>query len=413
MLKRTYSWPDGHWDWYQHLSFKHGVRAGQMIFVGGQVDKSEHGEPLHVYDIRAQTEVVINHIDRVLREFDACLADVTKLVAFYVDDGSVDEERLLAQIGGCLIEADGAPRGVGPAITLVPLPCLALPGMFVEIEAIAMRGVDGESLMRDVVNLPDLPALASPFCHGLRCGENLWISAQAAREPGGQIRHSDDIHAQTPIALDAVTRVLEALGGESRDAVKISCWYQREQLKSPMESQVPELLSKLEGCRAAVTELSTPCLPTGEAIRMDLWAMRSSNGAATPREYFEAEGLWRQPTSASYPMAVKSGAMVFVSGQLPLDTSGDVVDCGDLSAQTRTVMEYTRRILQSFGLTIDDMVKQNSFYLGTADPETIVTNQRLRSSYYAEPAGASTGVPLPEFPLDEVMVTVETLAMRR
>ena len=146
---------------------------------------------------------------------------------------------------------------------------------------------------------------------------------------------------------------------------------------------------------------------------MDLWAMRSSHDAEAPRRHIEAEGLWRRPTSESYPMAVTCGDMVFVSGQLPLDESGHVVGCGDLSAQTRTVMEYTRRILESFGLTMDDMVKQNSFYLGTADPKTIVTNQRLRSSYYAEPAGASTGVPLPGFPLDDVMVTVETVAMRR
>ena len=57
------------------------------------------------------------------------------------------------------------------------------------------------------------------------------------------------------------------------------------------------------------------------------------------------------------------------------------------------------------------MVKQTSFFLGKADPKDIVTNQTLRSSYYAEPAGASTGVPMPALALDEVMVSVETIAM--
>ena len=76
-------------------------------------------------------------------------------------------------------------------------------------------------------------------------------------------------------------------------------------------------------------------------------------------------------------------------------------------------MESTRTVLAAFGLTLDDMVKQNSFYQGTADPTTIVSNQRYRSSFYTEPAGASTGVPLPFLPLAVLLVSVETVAMTR
>src|SRR5438045_5264558 len=91
MPTRSYAWPQGHWDWYQHLAFKHGGRAGKMSFVGGQVDKSSAGEPLHTFDLATQTAMVIRHIDTVLREFGAGLANVVKLVAFYATDGHVDE----------------------------------------------------------------------------------------------------------------------------------------------------------------------------------------------------------------------------------------------------------------------------------------------------------------------------------
>jgi hypothetical protein len=47
MKNREYSWPNGHWDWYQHLAFKHGIRVGDLMFVGGQVDKTDQGEPLN------------------------------------------------------------------------------------------------------------------------------------------------------------------------------------------------------------------------------------------------------------------------------------------------------------------------------------------------------------------------------
>ena len=152
MPTRSYAWPQGHWDWYQHLAFKHGVRAGEMAFVGGQVDKSSTGEPLHAFDLATQTAVVVRHIDTVLREFGAGLANVVKLVAFYATDGHVDETAFLADIGRHVLAHGGAPDGVGPAITLVPLPCLALPGMMVEIEAIAMLGKDGERFPRPTAN---------------------------------------------------------------------------------------------------------------------------------------------------------------------------------------------------------------------------------------------------------------------
>jgi hypothetical protein len=57
--------------------------------------------------------------------------------------------------------------------------------------------------------------------------------------------------------------------------------------------------------------------------------------------------------------------------------------------------------------------KQNSFYQGEADPATIIRNQRYRSSFYTEPAGASTGVSLPFLPLEGLRMSVETVAMTR
>ena len=104
---------------------------------------------------------------------------------------------------------------------------------------------------------------------------------------------------------------------------------------------------------------------------------------------------------------------MFVGQQVALDVAGHALVPGDLMEQTRLVMEATRAVLASFGLTLDDMVKQNSFYQGTADPATIVSNQRYRSSFYTEPAGASTGVPVPFLPLEDLLVSVETVAMTK
>ena len=413
MPTRSYAWPQGHWDWYQHLAFKHGLRAGEMAFVGGQVDKSPAGEPLHAFDLATQTAVVMRHIDTVLREFGAGLANVVKLVAFYATDGHVDETALLADIGRHVLAHGGAPDGVGPAITLVPLPCLALPGMMVEIEAIAMLGMDGEQLPRTTTNPPALPPLQPPFSHGVRCGEHIWTSAQGSRTTAGSLQYPQDLVAQTAVAMEHVAQVLAALGADLDDTVKLGTWYRGDGRRATWEPAARQRASYFTAPGPTVSALPTPSLPPGDMTRVDAWAMRDVNGRRLARTYAQLHHAWQWPVALPAAIGLQCGDFVFVGQQVALDAQGRALAPGDLLEQTRRVMESTRTVLASFGLTLDDMVKQNSFYQGQADPETIVTNQRYRSSFYSEPAGASTGVPLPCLPLEDLLVSVETVAMTR
>ncbi|HWN13216.1 MAG TPA: Rid family hydrolase, partial [Candidatus Dormibacteraeota bacterium] len=186
-MKRTYSWPEGHWGWLIPVSHKHGIRSGRMVYVGGQVDKDIRGFVLHHYDLKTQTRVVVNHIRTVLRDLDIALDDVVKLVAFYVTDGSVDEDAFLADLRSQL----GA--GPAPALTTVPIPYLAYPGMLLEIDTIAMRGEDHLALPRTVSAPSGHWRLAGPFSQGLRCGDTIFVSGQVARGPSGEVRHPGDL----------------------------------------------------------------------------------------------------------------------------------------------------------------------------------------------------------------------------
>ncbi|MDX1431040.1 MAG: RidA family protein [Gammaproteobacteria bacterium] len=407
---RSYSWPEGHWDWYQHLAFKHGVRAGRMIFVGGQVDKDARGEPQHVGDLAAQTATVVRHVDTVLRGFDAGLADVVSLVAFYATDGDVDEQAFLADVGRQVL-ANGGDAAAGPAILAVPLPCLALPGMRVEIEAIAMLGEDGTHLARETVTMPELAPLPAPFAHGVRSAEHVWVSGMTPRDAGGRLHAAHDVSAQNARIFDQAERVLAALDADVGDAVRAVAWYRGDGTRAAWAPGAAARAARFAEPFPVTTELPTPRLPAGETARLALWAMRGPRGERLPRTVCAEPPRWSWPVRLPYAHALRCADMVFVGGQLPLDPHGRVLAPGDLNAQTRAVMEYTRDALAGFDLGLDHMVKQTSFYLGEADPQSIVTNQRLRSSHYREPAGASTGVPLPAFALEDVMVTVETVAM--
>ncbi|ETW96097.1 MAG: hypothetical protein ETSY1_27935 [Candidatus Entotheonella factor] len=413
MPERSYAWPEGHWDWYQHLAFKHGVRAGEMIFVGGQVDKTPAGDPLRPYDLASQTEVVIRHIDTVLKEFGASLRHAVKLIAFYANDGSVDEAAFLARIGHHVLNHTGASIGGGLAITLVPLPCLALPGMMVEIEAIAMLGREGERLERITANPPELPPLPLPFSHGVRCGGHIWTSAQPSPSRQTRIQSPGDLIAQTDAAMTHTKQILEALGADLDDTVNLRTWYRGDGTRETWALAARQRAAYLTAPGPAVSALPTPNLPEGHMTRIDAWAMPGANGNRAARTYADLRDAWQWPLDLPQVAGLQCGDMVFVGQQVALDANGQPIAPGDLMEQTRQVMTSTRDVLAAFGLTLDDMVKQNSFYQGEADPETIVSNQRYRSSFYTEPAGASTGVPLPSFPLEALMVSVETVAMAR
>src|SRR5262249_52600198 len=218
-MTRKYAWPEGHWGWLIPVSHKHGIRAGRMVYVGGQVDKDIDGLVLHHGDLKTQTRAVVNHIRTVLRDLDVSLDDIVKLVVFYVNDGRVDEEAFLMDLASQL----GA--GCAPALTTVPVPYLAYPGMLVEIDTIAMRGEDGATLPRTVSAPPGHWKLAAPFRQALRCGDMIFVSAQVSRAPSGEIRHPGDLARQTTTVIEHVGCVLSKHGAALDDVVKINSYY--------------------------------------------------------------------------------------------------------------------------------------------------------------------------------------------
>ena len=57
---------------------------------------------LHAGDIVAQTPVAIASLGRVLDDLGSGLSDLVKIVVYHVDDGSLDEATLLANLAAAL-----------------------------------------------------------------------------------------------------------------------------------------------------------------------------------------------------------------------------------------------------------------------------------------------------------------------
>jgi reactive intermediate/imine deaminase len=72
------------------------------------------------------------------------------------------------------------------------------------------------------------------------------------------------------------------------------------------------------------------------------------------------------PSDLPFPfaMAVRAGDFVFVSGQLPFDAEGRVVQ-GSIEVQTRRALENLAAALEVAGCSLDDVVK-NTIWLQDA-----------------------------------------------
>ena len=135
-IAKSYAWPEDHWDWPILLPFKHGLKCGNMVLIGGQVAIDKNAKILYPGDIETQTRVSMDNLGRVLNEFSLSHADIVKLNTFYQGR---DQNRNTADDLHSNVTVRGSYfNKPGPASTGIPFPYLSYDQMVIEIEAVAM-----------------------------------------------------------------------------------------------------------------------------------------------------------------------------------------------------------------------------------------------------------------------------------
>jgi len=107
-----------------------------------------------------------------------------------------------------------------------------------------------------------------------------------------------------------------------------------------------------------------------------------------------------------YSQAIKAGNLLFISGQVPLDpATGEVVE-GDITVQTRRVLDNVKAILAQAGADFSNVVKTTVFL---KDMNDFVPMNRVYAEYYPENCPARSAVQVGRLPKD-VSVEIETIA---
>ena len=104
------------------------VPAGRLVFISGQVPVDDSGNVVGS-DITTQARDVFNKIRQLLEEAGGSMADITKITAYLTDISQI------AEYGKVRAEAFGPDY---PASASVEVSALVHPGLFLEVEAIAV-----------------------------------------------------------------------------------------------------------------------------------------------------------------------------------------------------------------------------------------------------------------------------------
>ena len=125
----------------------------------------------------------------------------------------------------------------------------------------------------------------------------------------------------------------------------------------------------------------------------------------------EIRFLNRAPAGYSQVVEVRGGRTLYISGQVALDSSGNVVGSGDFTAQVKQVFTNLKARLDEAGASFNDVVKLN-FYLLDAGNLQIVRD--VRDAYVnREQPPASTLVVVKQLFRPELLVEVDAIAVAK
>lgn len=402
-MARKYSWPDGHWNWPVNLTHKHGVRAGSLIYTGGQVALDADGVVQHPGDSLRQCDGAMAYLARVLEDLGADLSDLVKLVVYFVGDVAT-EDRLLNQIAS-LFGPD-----VGPVINTIGLSELCYPGLMVEIEGVAMRGEDGKRLSRQCFHLDNMPKLPTAFAHAIRCGELIFTSDMSAMTATGTV--DGDLSAQTTVMMDRLCDVLSAAGADIGDVLKLNVFYKGDGTAEDWERPAGIRAGYFYDPGPAATGMPVTQFPHPDMLtKIAVTAMRGADGGRLEKTFAWPQGHWDWTAPLPYKHGNRCGNIIHVGGQVSLDQSAKVIDPDDMVAQTKRAMDNLKRVLAEFGATLDDVVKVTTFYQGAASADALHENLLIRSNSYTEPGPATTGIPMRALVYEHMVIEIEAIAI--
>lgn len=111
----------------------------------------------------------------------------------------------------------------------------------------------------------------------------------------------------------------------------------------------------------------------------------------------------------SHVVVAEGQKIIFVSGQLARNGTGNIVGPGDMRAQIRQVGENLKAALTEAGAGLDDLVKTTTF---VTDIDEFFRHVDVRHDYLGVTLPASTTIEVRRLSHPDLLVEIEAIAMQ-
>ena len=117
---------------------------------------------------------------------------------------------------------------------------------------------------------------------------------------------------------------------------------------------------------------------------------------------------WNMPVPVQVSQLVRDGDLAWSCGQCPLDTDGQVLFPGDLTAQAERVCDYIENVLGQGGLTADSVAKLVIYHAAPTTVEETAMLSVFRQRFGDLPLLVPVAVP--HFYYDGMLIEVDVYA---
>ena len=387
------------------------VRAGNLIFVGGQMSLDERGQAVGS-DITSQATNAFEALKRVLAEAGATMGDVVKHNVYLNCEGDAASVRkFMNELDAVRVKYFSAP---GPTTTETRVG-LDREGALILIDAWAVVGGDKQLLAPEGHWSWDRPM---PFSQGWKVGDMIFVGGQRSLDQEGNVIGSGDIEAQTEEVFRNLNTMLEAGGGDRNSLMRQNTYFrffgEGPEVTRYWEKMTNVRRRHMSSPSAAGAGLRITGFPiAGELIQVEgIGVLGAEKQRLQPANHWD----WSIPGN-NFTQGWKIGKLAFIGGQISADSGAKTVGIGDIAAQTRNVFNFIRRTLAEAGLDESDVAKLYIYYQAAGGWDEIAQTRALIASiqreFYGEPGPAVTALRVSGFAFEDLLIEIEAIATAR
>lgn len=363
------------------------AKLSDTLVVTGHVLPVDTAGRVVGVDVGSQTKLALGNLDAVLKGMGSSLAR-TASVHVYLRHAAD-----FAAMNAAYVQMFAGDPPVRTTIVGEP----AQAGALIQVSAIGV--VDGAQ--REVIHPPAWPKSPLPYSYGIKSGDTLFLAGMVARRGLDNVTVEGDITAQTEVALQNAQAVLEAAGMSFADVVSSRVFITDQSYFPAMNEAYRGRFPEPRPVRATVV---CPLIAPVYKVEITLTAVKQAKQLVVVQNADGTPGT----AGPNFSPGIRVGDRLYLSGLL-----GSTAETrGDMRAQAAAATASAKRLLESGGASVADVVEATIFV--TDMPRAAEARNAVRDALGRDTLAVvvtGTGLVVPDG-LVEVMLTAR-IAPRR